>query len=171
MGEDVLAEGHDFRNARLVVTAQQRGAVGHDQVFINLIGQGRIICGFHHDAFFFVQRDVAALIPQDARVHRPAGHGVGGIHMGDQANRRGALRIGGNEAVHIAVSVHPHVGQPQFLHFLFQLPGQYPLVFGGRAIRAGFVAGGVDIDVAQKTFLNPHDTNASFHPLILFVSV
>ena len=59
---------HNFSNAGLVVGSQQRGAVGHDKVFANMLQQFGELLRSAHDAR--AQLDVVALIVSDnLRLH------------------------------------------------------------------------------------------------------
>ena len=81
--------GHDLRDAGLVVCAEQRRAVGRDDVVTELLLQQRQLLGVEHDARVAGQRDHAAVVALvDLRLDIGSGHVRRGVDMRDQPDRR-----------------------------------------------------------------------------------
>ena len=109
----IFHERHDLRHARLVVGAEQRGAVGHDKVVANMLRKRGEVLLVEHHAELLVDDDGAALVVlDDARVHALAARLGGGIHMGDETDCRSGSafgKVGGDVPHHIAVLIDARV--------------------------------------------------------------
>ena len=156
MGQQIFRQRHDLRDAGLVVRPKKRGAVRHDQLVADLAGQAGIVRRLHDDVLILVQHDVPALIAEAAGPDIGGGHAVHHVHVGDQADDRLALGVGGDFGVNVAVLVHPGVFRAQVGKLLGELSSQLELVLRGRAGRAVLLAAGVDGDIAQKPFDQIH---------------
>ena len=104
---------HDLGEAGLVVGAQQRGAIGRDDVVADLVGERGMIGGADHLGRVGRQHDVAAaIIPHDLRLDVLAGAIGRSVHMRAEADHRhffvGIRRDG---RVDIAVFVEMGVAQ------------------------------------------------------------
>ena len=153
-----FAQRHDFRHAGLVVRAEDGIAGGDDQL---LARQGRQeIKPVDDDAV--LQRDGLAVVAGDDL--RPGGafYGVGGVHVGDQADGRavpGALCRNG--AVDVAVLIHPGIRHAHVLQLLRQQFRQGPLAGRGGAAEVLLAGGGFNLYVAQEALFDiAHDASS-----------
>ena len=154
---EVFRGGHNFRNAGLVVGAQQRRAVGVDQGVALEEGQLGEVRNPHRQ--LAVQGDVAAVVLVDhAGFHLLAAHVGRGVDVGDEADDGGVLAPfrGGDGAHHVAVLVHRDLGHAQGLHLVAQGRQEDLLFFGRGECRALLRRLGVVGDVFQKTFFQVH---------------
>ena len=156
VGHKELAQGHDLGDARLVVAAQQGGAVGDDQLVAHVTLQTFKFFRLHDHTVAHVQ--LAAGIHQAAGMHRAGGHGGGGVHMGDQADGGLIGHVGGNFRIDVAGGADADVLRTHFLQFLFQQSGHIPLFFGGGMGSGGFAGAGVDDHIVEKPFFHIHGT-------------
>ena len=163
-GEQLLRRRHDLRHARLVVRAQQRRAVGDDQVLALMVFQIRVVRFPQENALFLVQADIPAVIGHDLGLDIRAGSVRRGVHVGDQADG-GELWVAGDGAVNIAVFVHPGVRNAHAVHFLHQRGGQRLLLFRGGAGVGFLVRLGVKGHIAQKALYN------RFHMVLLPIKI
>ena len=153
-----LRRGENFRHARLIVRAEQRGAVRDDEVLAGVAEQRREVLRRKDDALFLVQDDVSARINVgDAGLDILAA-GVGrGVHMCDQAQHRQLfLAVCGDGAVDIAVLVHLRVGNAKLLHLAHKLRTKNLLIRGGGADFGIFIGGRFIRHKLQKTVNDSH---------------
>ena len=143
---------HDLGDAGLVVGAEQRGAVGGDDVVADLVGQRRVFGGADHLRRIARQHDVAAaVVPDDLRLDVLAGAVGRSVHVRAEADDRHLLvGIRRDGRVDVAVFVEMGVGEAHRLQFGGEQAAQIFLLFGGRAGRGGRVGLGVDHHVAQE---------------------
>ena len=108
---------HDFGDAGLVVGAQQRGAVGGDDVVADLVGEIRVLRGANHLRGVGRQHDVAAtIVPDDLRLDVLARTVGRGVHVRAEADHGHFLVVfAGMVRVDIAVFVEMGVGDADFL--------------------------------------------------------
>ena len=162
-GQKQLCCRKNFRHACLVVRAEKRGAVGHDQALSCMVQKGFILARGKNDPLLLVQDDVAALVNFcDPRVNWAARRVRRGVHVGNQAvDRKVFFAVGGNCAVDVAKCIHARVLDAELLHLAHKLRAEY-LLIGGRRILTAFLAGGrVEADKLQKSFNDCHK-NAPF---------
>ena len=101
----------DFGNASFVVGAQQRVAVGDDEVFADVAEQlGEFLDGGDNAGFSVEDNVRAVVVLHNARLDVGA-RGVGaGVDVGDEADGgHRVLHIGGEGGVNIALRVHFHL--------------------------------------------------------------
>ena len=148
--EDRLHRGHDLGDARLIVRAEQRRAVGHDQLIAHVVfkagterfGEGNVV----------VELELAALVAHEAGLDVLA-RGVGrGIHVRDERNdgRVHALARG-ERCEHIAAIVHVNVLKAERFKLLHQNVSEVLLPLRGGRGAGEVIRGGVVADIAQKT--------------------
>ena len=152
-GDDALHGSQDLSNARLVVSAQQGGAVGDDQVLAVVIAQAGEIGLGHGQTQRLVQDDVTALVVDDAGLDVGTGAAGCGVHVGDQTDDGQAL-VTGNSAVDIAVLIHKGIGDAHSLHFGHQFCAQDLLLLGGGAGGGLGIGLGVEGNIAQEALGN-----------------
>ena len=143
---------HDLGKAGLVVGAEQRGAVGRDDVVADLVGKRRMLGGADHLGRVGRQRDIAAaIVLHDLRPDVLAGAVGRGVHVRAEADHR-HLFVGGSRdgGVDIAVLIEMGVRDPHRLQFGHQQAAQILLLLGGRAGFRGRIGLGVDHDIAQE---------------------
>ena len=102
MREQLRAGGDDLGHARLVVRAEERRAVGHDQLLPDIALQRRIVPRREHRR---AERQLAALIAHDARLNVFAARGGRGVHVGDQAEGACVLATGRGRQVRVDIAV------------------------------------------------------------------
>ena len=163
-GEQLLRRRHDLRHACLIVRAQQRRAVGDDQVLACVVFQVRIVRFPQKNALFLVQADIPAVIGHDLCLDVRTGSVRRGVHVGDQADG-GELWVTGDGAVNIAVFVHSRVRNAHGVHFLHQRGGKRLLLLRGGAGVGFLVRLGVKGHIAQKALYN------RFHVVLLPIKV
>ena len=87
MSLQVGHRGDDLGDAGLVVGAEKRRAVGHDQVVAQIVHQLGEVLGIERDALLGVERDGrAVIVAHDARVDMAARHVGARVHMSDEAD-------------------------------------------------------------------------------------
>ena len=125
-----LHGGHDLGDAGLVIGAQQGGAAGDDQLLTGVGGQAGAQGLRQGDGVG--QRQVAALVPDDAGLHVFAGSIGRRVHVGDESQHRGgdALR-GGQGGDDVAGAVHTGAGKAQRRQLHQQDAAQILLPFRG----------------------------------------
>ena len=153
-----LHQGHDLRHARLVVAAQNGGAVGGDEgLALQLQEAGEILGG--QDAAGIPQGDVAAVVVVDQRgFHVLPGEVGDGVHVGDEA-QPGLVLVagsGGQGAVDVAFVADPGVLDAQFLKLLDQEPSEVELALRGGVLHKLLAAGGMDPGVGDESFVGAH---------------
>ena len=143
---------HDLGKAGLVVGAEQRGAVGGDDIVADLIGEGGMFRGADDLGRIGLQHDVAAtVIPDDLWLDVRTGAIGRGVHMRAEADDRHVfVGIGRDGCVDVAEFVEMGVANPHRLQLAREQGAQGFLLFGGRAGGRGRVRLGVDDHVAQK---------------------
>ena len=119
-GNDALQRGHDLGHTGLVVRAQQGRAVGGDESLALHLAQEREHLGVQHRAGGGQRDSLAVVVFVDLRPDVLTAGVVRRVHVGDKAQRCGALlpRGGGQRGVDIAVLVHMGIGQAQLLQLL-----------------------------------------------------
>ena len=132
---------HDFGKPGLVVGAEQRGAVGGDDVVADLVGKGWMFGGADDLRGVARQHDVAAaIIPDDLRLDVLAGAVGRGVHVRTEADDRDFfVRVRRKRGVDIAVLVEMRIAQAHRLQFGREQGSQLLLFFGGRVGRGGGV--------------------------------
>ena len=105
---------HDLGEARLVVGAEQRGAVGRDDVVADLVGERGMVGGADHLRGIGRQHDVAAVIVSyDLRLDVRAGAVRRGVHVRAEADHRHLfVGVRRDRRIDIAVLVEMGVGKP-----------------------------------------------------------
>ena len=149
--QQILTGGHNFRNARLVVRAEQRCPVGHNQMLPLVAGEKRE--GRKRDHFPVAKFHIAAVILHHARANvlpRRVGRGV---HVRNEAEDRHVLHSlrCGKPAHDIPVFVHRSVTKPQTLHLFNQMCAENLLPRRARNRLRVLVRLGVERNVIQKT--------------------
>ena len=84
---------------------------------------------------------------------------IGGVHVGNKAQRFGIFlpRGGGQCGIYIAVLVHMSIGQAQFFQFSHQLVCQIKLT-GRAGMRSGIrVRSGIYSNIIEQTFVSTHE--------------
>ena len=146
-GEDLFDGGHDFRDSRLVVRADQRRAVRDDELLSRVIREIRIIGYARHDVFLFVQDDIAAGIIDDPCLDVFVGRFGRGIHMRDKADGiHRPFRVGRKGSVYIAITVDARVRKSERVQLAAERLGELQLLFRARhrfavAVRHGGISG------------------------------
>lgn len=109
--DEDLGCGHDFRQPRLVVGAEQGRAVGGDDVVADLVFQLGMLGDADHPAWIAGKQDIPArIIRHHLRLDVPAREVRRSIHMRAEADDRDALiAIGRNGRIHIAVLVEMRI--------------------------------------------------------------
>ena len=161
-GEDVFQRGHNFRDAGLVVRAEQGGAVRGDERHADQLFQA----GERRGAERFAasgQKPVAAVVMlDDLRLHVFAGAIRRSVEMGDEAERGLLLaaRRRGQPAVDDAVFVNVDVFKAKGFQLIDKDVRQIVLAHGagdGGAVRVG---GGVDRNIFEQTFVSAHENRS-----------
>ena len=148
-----LRRRHDLGYARLVVGAQQRRAVGGDDVVADLVVQFRMLADLDDPLRIARQHDVAAgIVAHDLRLDVGAGEVGRGVHVRAEADDRHRLvDIRRNGRVDIAVLVEMRVSEPHGQQFADQHAAEI-LLLVGRGLRLRLrVRLGVDDDIAKET--------------------
>jgi hypothetical protein len=132
-----LRERHDRGHARLVVRAEQGGAVGGDDVVANLLAECRILRHPDHLLRIADQPDIAAVIvPDDLRLDIGAGEIRRGVDMRAEADDRyGFRRIGRNSRIDIAMLVEMRILDTDPEKFIDQQTAEILLLLGGGLCR------------------------------------
>ncbi len=165
IGHQLLGQRQDLGDARLVVGAQQGGAVGDHQILSLFLPQLGIFGGGEDDVLFLVQQDIAAVVIfDDAGADVCGGNIVHHVHVGDKAQDLALIAgdIAGDGAVNIAVLVHAGVLQAQRLHFLHQRRAQHLLLFRAGAGGGIGVGGGVEGYITEQSFVSAHKKRSPF---------
>lgn len=121
------AAGHDFRDPRLVVRAEQGVASRDDKFLSDVIFQdGKLLFG---ENFPVCESDVSALIGHAGGFDVFARADGFGIQVRDEAERGQTLRGGGQVSVDVTVLVHAHPLCAELFQLLCQLFGEVELFF------------------------------------------
>ena len=148
-----LRRVHDLGDAGLVVGAEQRGAVGGDDVVADLIGQRRIVGDADDLRRIARQHDVAAaIVLDDLRLDVLAGAVRRGVHVRAEADDRDLL-VGVRRDRRVDVAVLVEMGVARCPISCNSCTSRRPKIFlllGGRTGRRGRVRLGVDDDIAQE---------------------
>ena len=156
--DERLAQGHDLRNARLIVRPQEGGAVGGDEGAALHPLQHREVSGPDNPAVPGQNQIPAVVAGVENGVHVLPGEGGGGVQVGDEPQGRGPLAAGGGRqnAGHDAEGADLDLLEAQILHLPLQLPGQLQLT-GGAGGFAGAVGGlGVHLDIPKQSLICAH---------------
>ena len=87
--QKMFRHGHNLCDARLIVGAEQRRAIRHDEVLAPQLRQEREIRLLHHDLLLFVQDDISAVvILHNPRLHIRPTQCRRGIHVRDETEHR-----------------------------------------------------------------------------------
>ena len=143
---------HDLGEAGLVVGAQQRGAVGRDDVVADLVGERGMVGGADHLGGIGRQHDVAALVIfHELRLDVGAGAIRRRVHVRAETDHRHlSVGIGRDRRIDIAVLVEVGVCEPHRQQLRGQQAAEILLLLGRRAGRRGRIGLGVDYDIAQE---------------------
>ena len=149
--------GHDVRDCRLVVRAEDARAVGHDDLLPNVRRELRVLRCAHDDVFSLVQHDVAALIVQAARLHDGAERDVHRVHMRAESDGGGGRRSRGQICRQTrredAVLAQGDILCAELREFLLEQMRHIPLALGARHLRSAVgLALRRHLDVAEKAF-------------------
>ena len=164
--DDGFQRGHDLRNARLIVRAEQRRAVGGDEGHARQFFECRERGGAELFAAAREQHVAAVIVFDDLRLYVFAGAVRRGIHMGDKAER-GLLftaRRRGQPAVDDAVFIDVDIFKTKSLQFFHELMRQIILTHGagdGCGVRIGR---GIDGNIFEQSFICAHGNRS---PLIV----
>ena len=144
-------QGHELRDPRLVVCAQQGIPAGGDEgtaFQLRQVGELSRRQGLSAVA----QGDRSAVIVPDDLGLDPFRRVVRRVHMGDEPQGRTCFHaLGGFQvAVHIAVLVHHGVFHAQFLQLFHQQLRQLPLTGGRGTDSSPFRAPGRQLHIAQQ---------------------
>ena len=172
-GQKQLCRRENFRHACLVVRAEKRGAVGHDQALSCMVQKGFILARGKNDPLLLVQDDVAALVNFcDPRVNWAARRVRRGVHMGNQAvDRKAFFAVGGNCAVDVAKCIHARVLDAELLHLAHKLRAEH-LLIGCRRILTTFLAGGrVKTHELQKSFNDCHKKRSFLFYFCVYLTI
>ena len=152
IADQELRRVHDLGKPGLVVGAEQRGAVGGDDVVADLVGKRGMLGGTDDLRGIARQHDVAAaIVLHDLRLDALAGAVGRGVHMRAEADHRNLLAgIRRDRRVDIAVPVEMGVGEPHRLQLGGEQAAEILLLLGGGAGRRGRVRLGVDHHIAQE---------------------
>ncbi len=135
MGQKIFRHSHDFRDARLIVRAEQGRSVGHDQSFSRIRRQFREISRAHHNIFFLIQNDIlSVIIFYYPRIYALPRHCGRRIHMRNKADDRRifASRGSRHRSIHItAFFVISDFFRSHFLQLFNQQTGKIMLFHGG----------------------------------------
>ena len=144
--------GDDFSKAGLVVGAEQRRAVGGDDIIADLVGQRPVFGDADDLACIAWQHDVAALvIAQELRLDASAGEIGRRIHMRAEADDRNRLVDGrGNGGVDIAVLVQMRILKADGQQFLDQQAGERLLLAGRGLAGRARIGLGVDHGITKE---------------------
>ena len=152
--------GENFRNACFIVRAEQRRAVGHDQILAFVIQKAFKFRRAHDDILFRVEDNIPAVVVlDDARTHILTAGSRSGVHMRDQSqNRAVGFTVGRQGPVDIAAFVHVGVGQAQAAQLLRKRSAQDFLTVRCRAfvLRRIFVGGGMVTYILQQSLVSSH---------------
>ncbi|MND60955.1 hypothetical protein D3C80_521980 [compost metagenome] len=131
IGEQIFGSGHDLGKAGLVVGAQQRRAVGGDDVVADLVLQFRMFGRLDGAALVARQRDVAALVILDhLRLDVGAGKIRCGVHVGAETDDRDVVLAGvrGDGRVDVTVFIEFGILHTDRLQFTDQKPAEIELL-------------------------------------------
>lgn len=149
-------ERHNLGDTGLIVGAQQRGAVGANQVLAQKVVEGGELGGAHGYGLAVddAANQVAALVVHDVRRYAGARCDLGGVEVRDQA--QGGLILGagarGNVSADIGVFGYMGIGCTKLAQFLGKHIGKIKLDGARRhLVTVGILGLCVDLDVAQKT--------------------
>ena len=155
---DGLRHFHYLRNARLVICAEDGGAVGYDKAASLEGRQVGKIRGRESPAACAEDNVAAVIIFDKTGLHILAGEIGDGIKMGDEADAHSIFKsfAGGNNAIDIGVLIHIDLAYAHFAHFLCKHIGKVKLAGGGGSCLARIAAGGVYLNIFQKSFVCFH---------------
>ena len=149
-----LNHRHDLRDAGFVVRAEQRGAVSHDEVVAEMLGQAFEHRRLHDHAELFVDDDGAAVVVlHDARVDVLAARLGGSVHVRDKSERGNGVRLGKvrrDRPHHIAMLVDARVLHAERAQLIDQQVRQIPLTRRRGDALAARLRLGVDLHVTQE---------------------
>ena len=153
MRHQILHGCHNLGNTSLVIRAQKSVTVSYNQVLTNMVLQFGKLGHAGYNACLGIQHHIrAVIIGNDTRFHVGSAAIGAGIHVADETNcGDGAFRIGRQGGIDIAVAVHLHFRQSQFLQFLHQVFGQGKLLLRAGASLGILAALGIKRNVFQET--------------------
>ena len=148
--QDRLHRSHDLGKACFVVCAEQRRAVGHDQLVAHVafktgaerFGEGNVV----------VELELTALVAHETGLDVLA-RGVGrSIHVRDERDDRRVHALAcGERCEHIAAVVHVNVFEMKRFELLHQNVSEILLPLRGGRSAGEIIRGGVVGHIAQKT--------------------
>ena len=147
---EVRDGGHDLRDARLVVGAEQRRAVARDDVVPDPRRERRLIGRIQHLARVPRQHDRRArvVLVHDRR-HSGSGRLRRRVDVRDQADH-GRSRRAGHGRVDVAELGQLDIGEPDLPQLRLEDAREIELLGGARKRRRSLLRLGVDADVAEK---------------------
>ena len=149
----------DFGNARLVVGAEQRGAVGHNQVLTFVAEQFGELLGRQHDAVFGIEGDDGAVVvTHNPRLDVQTGHVGRCVEVSDKTDSRHmlALNIAGEGSHEVAVIIESDVLEVHGLQLVAQMACKHHLPRRGRRHVGELVALRIVLDVVKKSVYEGH---------------
>ena len=154
----LLNQGHNLGDARLVVRPQEGIAGGGDEGAALHLRQHREIGGADHPALLGQDHVPAVVVRVEDGLHPRPGEGGGGIHVGQQPQGRRTLapRRGGKDPRHHPEPADPDLLQPQLPHLPLQQPDQVPLPLGTGAGPGPLGGLCVNFDVVEHSLIGAH---------------
>ena len=148
--DELRGRSHDLRDAGLVVGAEERRAVGRDQVVPDVVLElGRF--GRANRLARVAERDVAAFVMDPLRRDAGSAHLARRIDVREERDRRHLVVDGGRERRgHVAVLVDRGVREPDLLELVAEEAQQVELFLRARVRLRLLVGLRVDADVAAE---------------------
>ena len=145
-----LEQRHHHRHRRLVVGAQDAGAVGDDQRLADIGQQLRVLRDAHPDHALRVQAQIGAVERHEPRMDVRREPDIDRVDMGAEADPGRALDRAGQTGGQHRMVVEMDVGQAELLELALQQPGHVPLPRrAGHHCRAGIALAG-DGEIAEQ---------------------
>ena len=142
--------GHDLGDAGLVVRAEERRAVGDDELFAHMVfkaGAERL-----GEGDSVVELQLAALVAHEAGLDVFARSVGSGVHVRDERDDGRVYALArGERCEHIAAVVHVNVFEMKRFELLHQNVSEILLPLRGGGCAGVLVRGGVIGDIAQET--------------------
>ena len=163
----VLNEIFNCRNyfgyAGFVICAQQRCAIGDDDILTGIVFYFGVFGGLKHNLFDFIENDVlSVVVAYNARTDVLAGSIGRSVHVGNQSDDRFPVGVGRQGGHQIAVAIQFHFFESETDKFFTEIFAKFQLACSGRRSVRVFVRGGMKTDVLQKSVCNVHGMNRFF---------